>query len=127
VLEERFPERVASEPEVVARHYDQAGLVVPAIAHYQRAGERATQRWANEEAIGHLRRALALVATLPETSARNRRELGLQMAIGAPLGAARGWSNPDYEGRAATRLASLWRCQDKRAQARALLAPLVFV
>jgi len=59
VLEERFPERIASEPEVIARHYDQAGVVAEAIAHYQRAGERATQRSANEEAIGHLRRALA--------------------------------------------------------------------
>ena len=98
VLEERFPERVASEPEVVARHYDQAGLATPAITYYQRAGERATQRWANEEAIGHLRRALALVATLPETRERQQQELGLQMAIGAPLSAARGWSNPDYEG-----------------------------
>jgi len=29
VLEERFPERVASEPEVIARHYDQSGLVTP--------------------------------------------------------------------------------------------------
>ena len=98
VLEERFPDRVASEPEVIARHYDQAGLVTPAIAHYQRAGERATQRWANEEAIGHLRHALALLGTLPETRERNQRELVLQMAIGAPLSAARGWSNPDYEG-----------------------------
>ena len=42
VLEERFPERAASEPEVIARHYDQAGLAMPAIAHYQRAGERAS-------------------------------------------------------------------------------------
>ena len=33
VLEERFPARVAFEPEVVARHYDQAGLATPAIAH----------------------------------------------------------------------------------------------
>jgi len=98
VLEERFPERVASEPEVVARHYDQAGLAAPAITHYQRAGERAAQRSANEEAIAHLRRALALVATLPETRERNQRELGLQMAIGAPISAARGWSHPDYEG-----------------------------
>jgi class 3 adenylate cyclase/predicted ATPase len=97
VLEERFPERVAAEPEVVARHYDQAGLAAPAITHYQRAGERATQRSANEEAIGHLRRALALVATLPETRERSRIELGLQMAIGAPLSAARGWSHPEYE------------------------------
>ena len=72
VLEERFPERVASEPEVVARHYDQAGLALPAIAHYQRAGERAAERSANEEAIGHLRRALALVGTLPETRERDQ-------------------------------------------------------
>jgi class 3 adenylate cyclase/predicted ATPase len=97
VLEERFPERVASEPEVIARHYDQAGLAAQAITHYQRAGERATQRSANEEAIGHLRRALALVGTLPETRERHQRELGLQMAIGGPLIAARGASHPEYE------------------------------
>ena len=59
-----------------------------ASAHYQRAGERATQRSAHEEAIGHLRRALDLVATLPETRERHRRELGLRMAIGVPLAAA---------------------------------------
>ena len=98
VLEERFPERVAAEPEVIARHYDQAGLATQAIAHYQRAGERAAQRSANEEAIGHLRRALDLVGTLAETRERHQRELGLQMAIGAPLAAARGWSHPEYEG-----------------------------
>jgi class 3 adenylate cyclase/predicted ATPase len=97
MLEEHFPERVASEPEVIARHYDQAGLVAQASAHYQRAGERATQRSANEEAIGHLRRALDLVGTLPETRERDQMELGLQMAIGAPLAAARGWSHPEYE------------------------------
>jgi class 3 adenylate cyclase/predicted ATPase len=97
VLEERFPERVAAEPEVIARHYDQAGLVAEAITHYQRAGERATQRSANEEAIGHLRRALALVATLPATRERDQIEVGLQMAIGAPLTAARGWSHPQNE------------------------------
>jgi predicted ATPase len=97
VLEERFPERVAAEPEVIARHYEQAGLATQAITQYQRAGERATQQSANEEAIGHLRRALDLVATLPETRERHKRELGLQMAIGAPLAAARGWSHPEYE------------------------------
>jgi class 3 adenylate cyclase/predicted ATPase len=97
VLEERFPERVAAEPEVIARHYDQAGLAAKAITHYQRAGERATQRSANEEAIGHLRRALDLVATLPETRERHQRELGLQMAIGVPLIAARGHSHAETE------------------------------
>jgi class 3 adenylate cyclase/predicted ATPase len=97
VLEERFPERVASEPEVVARHYDQAGLAAAATAHYQRAGERATQRSANEEAIGHLRRALALVGTLPETRERHQRELELRVALGPVLMATRGWSAPEVE------------------------------
>jgi predicted ATPase len=95
VLEERFPERIATEPEVVARHYEQAGLIAQAIAHYQRAGERATQRSANEEAIGHLRRALALVVALPETRERHQMEFDLQTAIGVPLTAARGWSHPE--------------------------------
>jgi class 3 adenylate cyclase/tetratricopeptide (TPR) repeat protein len=97
VLEERFPERVASEPEVIAWHYDQARLAAPAIMHYQRAGARATKRSANEEAIGLLRRALALIGTLPETRERHLRELGLQIAIAAPLAAAWGWSHPESE------------------------------
>jgi len=97
VLETSFPERVASEPEVTARHYDEAGLTGPAIAHYHRAGERATRRSANEEAIGHLRRALALVETLAETRERHQQELTLQMALGMPLAAVRGWSHPEYE------------------------------
>ena len=96
MLAERFPERVQSEPEVIARHYDQAGLASQAITHHQRAGERATQRSANEEAIAHLRRALDLIATLPETRERHQLELGLQMKIGLPLAALR-WSNTEYE------------------------------
>jgi predicted ATPase len=96
-LEERFPEHIASEPEVIARHCYEAGLVARAITHYRRAGERATQRSANEEAIGHLRRALDLVATLPESRERDQLELGLQMAIAVPLFAARGSSHPENE------------------------------
>jgi len=97
VLETRFPERVESEPEVLARHYEQAGLVAPASALYQRAGERAAERSANEEAIAHLRRALALTAKLPDDRARDQQELRLQMAIAAPLGASAGFSHPDCE------------------------------
>ena len=97
-LEKHFPERVAREPEVIARHCDAAGRTAQAIGHYQRAGERASQASANEEAIGQLRRALELLGTLPETRERDRQELGLQMAIGGPLGAARGWAHPECEG-----------------------------
>jgi class 3 adenylate cyclase/tetratricopeptide (TPR) repeat protein len=97
VLDEQFPDRAWSEPEVVARHYDEAGLAEPAIAHYRWAGQRAMERTANEEAIGHLRRALDLLATLPACRDRDQRELGLQMAIGTPLGAARGLAHRDCQ------------------------------
>jgi class 3 adenylate cyclase/predicted ATPase len=106
VLESRFPDLAESEPEVIARHYEQAGLVARAIFHYQRAGERAAERSANEEAIGHLRRALALVATLPDDRERDQQELRLQMAIATPLGASGAFSHPD--------------CQAAHARARAL-------
>ena len=96
-LTEQFPDVVEAQPELMAHHYAEAGDIAQAVTHYQRAGERAMRRSANEEAIIHLRRALALVGTLPETRERHRRELGLQMAIGAPLGVARGWAHPEYE------------------------------
>jgi hypothetical protein len=41
VLRERFPERVAAEFEVVARHAEAAGRSDDAITSYGRAGERA--------------------------------------------------------------------------------------
>ncbi|MCP5067851.1 MAG: AAA family ATPase [bacterium] len=97
VLEEQFPERALQEPEVIARHYDAAGLSESAIAHYQRAGERAMERMANKEASGHMRRALDLLAELPESPGRDQTEIDLQMAIGAPLGVAQGFAHPDCE------------------------------
>ena len=97
VLEERFPERVAAEPELIARHCDQAGLADRATAHYGRAGQRAQQRSAQDEAIGHFRRALDLVATLPETRERDRLELGLQVDLANSVAAVRGFLHPDLE------------------------------
>ena len=63
VLEERFPERVALEPEVIARHAHAAGLVDDAIVLYERAAGQAAARSAHEEAFLPLRSALAVLAT----------------------------------------------------------------
>jgi class 3 adenylate cyclase/predicted ATPase len=97
VLEERFPDRVAAQPEVIARHCAEGGLTEQAIGHYQRAGQMATQRSANEEASGHLGRALELLRKLPESSQRDQQELGLQLGLAVPLSAARGWSDSESE------------------------------
>ena len=90
VLMAEFPTAAAAAPEVVARHYEAAGLVDQAVTHYQRAGEQATARSAHEEAIGHLRRAIALLAELPAGAERDTREVLLQVALGSSLCAARG-------------------------------------
>lgn len=94
VLEEQFAERVASEPEVVARHYEEADLAAQAIPHYRRAGERAAQSSAHREAVGHLRRAIALLEALPESPERHERELSIQIILGASLQATEGFSSP---------------------------------
>jgi class 3 adenylate cyclase/predicted ATPase len=97
VLEERFPERVASGPEEMARHCAAGGLIEEAIAYYQRAGEHATERSANDEAVGHLIRAIDLLGELPEGSHRNEWELVLQVSLGALLTAAKGWGSGEAE------------------------------
>jgi predicted ATPase len=84
-LEAQFPERVASEPERIARHCEEAGRTQPAIAHYLRAGKRATQRFAHAEAVGQLHKALELVCTLPEGADREGQELQIQVALGPSL------------------------------------------
>jgi class 3 adenylate cyclase/predicted ATPase len=97
VLEERFSERVAAEPEVVAWHADAAGLAATAVTYYQRAGERAQERSAHEEAITQFRRAIALVGTLPAGPERDAREARVQMALGGTLTAARGYAHAEAE------------------------------
>ena len=97
VLVERFPETTETQPELVAHHFAEAGLAEPAIAYWQRAGQRAVERSANAEAIGHLSRALALVQGGPDTDDALRKELELQTTLGAVLMAAKGYAAPDVE------------------------------
>src|SRR5467141_1628248 len=59
-LIERFPEIIELHPGLMAHHLANAGLTERAIEYLQIAGERAIQRSANVEAIGHLKRALEL-------------------------------------------------------------------
>jgi class 3 adenylate cyclase/tetratricopeptide (TPR) repeat protein len=105
VLREQFPERVESEPEVVARHAEAAGRSDDAVTYYGQAGERAQARSAHEEAIGQLRKAIVLVETRPADVKRDARELSLQLTLGGSLLRARGYAHPEpaaaYE-RAAT-------------------------
>jgi predicted ATPase len=44
VLEAQFPERVATQPELVAQHYTEAGLTEQAISYWQQQGKQAEAR-----------------------------------------------------------------------------------
>jgi class 3 adenylate cyclase/predicted ATPase len=97
VLEGRFPEMRATQPELLAHHYTQAGLIEQAIPYWQQAGQKAIERSANAEAIAHLTRGLELLKTLPDTPERAQQELTLQVALGGPLVATKGFAAPDVE------------------------------
>jgi len=94
-FEQNFPHRAETEAEVVARHYEAAGLARPALAYYQRAGEHSAARSAYEEAIVNLRNALRLLEELPRTSDLATVELALQLALGPALVATHGFPHPE--------------------------------
>jgi class 3 adenylate cyclase/predicted ATPase len=97
LCETRFPEVVATQPEVVARHCTAAGQDEAAIRYWQQAGQRALQGSAYAEAIAHLTQGLAVLTTLPETPARLQQELDLQVALGPALATTQGNAAPDAE------------------------------
>src|SRR5262249_55101401 len=97
VLEQQFPETVETQPELLAHHYTEAGLKEQAIPYWQKAGQSASQRSANVEAISHLTRGLELLKTLPDTPERAYQELTLQVALGLPLMLTRGFTVPEVE------------------------------
>src|SRR5262245_5059626 len=95
VLEEQFRQTVATQPELVAHHYTEAGLIAQAIPYWQQAGERAAQRSAYVEAISHLTQGLELLQPLPDSPERTQQELTLQIALGGALMAIKGYAAPE--------------------------------
>jgi class 3 adenylate cyclase/predicted ATPase len=104
-IESEFTESAESRPELLARHWTEAGQLEKAAALWGKAGLRSAQRSALVEATEQLRRALDLLATLPGTPARRREEIKLQVALITPLLHVRGYAAP--ETRAAVELARL--------------------
>jgi class 3 adenylate cyclase/predicted ATPase len=94
-LARNFPEIVESEPELLAHHYGEAESVDLAVDHWQMAGQHAMKRSANIEAEGHIRKGLEILASMPETSERHRREIALLNTLGVCLMPTRGFGNPE--------------------------------
>jgi class 3 adenylate cyclase/predicted ATPase len=89
-LEKRFSDVVASEPEIVARHFTEAGLVDSAINYWLRAGNLALSHSANAEAVKHLRQGIELTRSLASSPERVRNELDFYLALGPAMAATEG-------------------------------------
>ncbi len=88
-----FQDHIDAASPQLAAHYDQAGMVEPAIDAYRRAGARAVAVSALDEAVTMFRRALSLLADLPTSPDRDALELDVRIALGSPLVALEGYGS----------------------------------
>jgi predicted ATPase len=93
-LESHFPDIAESQPELLARHCIEAGLIEKAAHLWGNAGQRSLERSALVEAVEQLRRALDQIATLPPTSTLRRDQIKLQVALITPLIHVKGYAAP---------------------------------
>jgi predicted ATPase len=92
MLESQFTDIAERQPELLARHCTEAGLIGKAAVLWGNAGQRSLERSALVEATEQLTRALAQIATLPATPALRREEIKLQVALITPLMHVKGYA-----------------------------------
>jgi class 3 adenylate cyclase/tetratricopeptide (TPR) repeat protein len=89
-LEQQFLEIVQTQPETLAVHLTEAGLVEKAVGYWLKAGKNAALRSANLEAIAHLQRGIEVIGRMPAGRGKDRSELDLQLILGPCLTATQG-------------------------------------
>ena len=95
MLESSFADIVENQPEVLARHCTEAGLIEKATGLWGKAGQRSLERSALIEAVAQFGRALDLIATLPSTPKLRHEQIRLQVALITPLIHVKGYSAPE--------------------------------
>ncbi len=91
-LHDNFPQTRDTQPEILAHHYFEAGLLEAAIEWRAKAGHRALRRSAFKEAIQQFKTGLRLLDGLPEGVERVKREIELQTGLGVALTANKGYA-----------------------------------
>jgi predicted ATPase len=97
VLAEKYPEKTEREPELLAYQLTESGQSESAASFWLKAGKQAAMKGAILEAIGHLRRGLAVLQGSPGMQGRNESELELRIALGTALIAAKGYAVQEVE------------------------------
>ena len=91
-FETQFAEIVERQPELLARHCGEAGLIERAALLWGRAGQRSLERAAVTEAAEQLARALSQIASLPSTPMLRRERIKLQVAAANALMHVKGYA-----------------------------------
>jgi class 3 adenylate cyclase/predicted ATPase len=94
-LESQFAEIAENQPELLARHCTEAGLIEKAAGLWDKAGQRSLARSALVEAIVQFTRALDQIAALPTTPTLRREQIRLQVALITPLLHVKGYAAPE--------------------------------
>ncbi len=94
-LENQFPEIAENQPELLARHCTEAGLIEKAAGLWGKAGQRSLERSALVEAAEQVTRALGQIAALPATPELRREQIKLQVALITPLIHVKGYAAPE--------------------------------
>jgi predicted ATPase len=94
-LERQFADIAEGQPDLLARHCAEAGLIDKAAGLWGKAGLRSLERSALVEAVEQLTRALGQIATLPSTPALRREEIKLHVALIYPLQHVKGQAAPE--------------------------------
>jgi predicted ATPase len=95
VMEGQFKNLAETQPELLAEHFAEAGIIEKAVAYCLKAGLRSRDRFANVEAISHLTKGLKLLETLDESAERDARELEFLGPLGTAYIAWRGYAAPE--------------------------------
>ena len=90
-LEAAWTGRLDAIAAELAEHFERGNEPACAIPHHQRAAAKALRRSANEEAIGHLHRALNAIAAIADEDERAKVEIELRISLGAAFMATRGF------------------------------------
>jgi len=93
LLQQRWPDLAASQPELLALHQTEAGLHHDALTQWMLAASNAAARSAELEAISHLRRALVALESLEPGVDRDRTALRVQLLLAGRLIATEGYGS----------------------------------
>ena len=94
-LANKFADIAQNQPELLAHHFTEGGLIEKAAGLWRKAGLRSLERSAAAEAAGQLAHARDLISTLPTTPALRREEIEVQVALITALRISKGHAAPE--------------------------------